>query len=359
MRLLKAQIVDNTDFSETGRMLVLCKDIGQDFFYINYVSPYSAMHNGGFFAIPEIGVEILITQPDGTNNEWYYIGSIFSPREGVDGQGSEVLEAQNAATPDKQIYRARGKPQRIIIQDATGNKLVLSNSYNPGYFNLKAALESSLGKKIELNDSPKLDSIFIKNEHNDGIKIVSSPQESSAARSIEIEAKGPIKTISRESEVEILVIEGREIEITNESTGSNRDNNLPKRYGNINIRSKKNDINLTVDHEEGSIFLTALGSEGIIQIASDGKITIWAEKDVEIRAGGDLKLKADGNIGIEAGGSIDIKAGAALDMESGSTAGIKASGNVNLDGKQVHLNSKAALGATETEITRNINNYEE
>lgn len=359
MRLLKAQVVDNTDFTNTGTMLVFCKDLGQDYIPVNYVSPYSAKHHGGFIAIPEIGVEVLISQPDGTNNEWYYMGSIFSHSEGTDGQGSEVLDAQDPAVPDKQIYRARGKPQRIVISDATGNKLVLSNSYNPKYFNLKAALESALGKRLELNDSPKRDCIILKNEHEDGIKITSTPQKSSAARSIEVESLGPIKTISRESEVEVLVIEGREIDITNESTGLNKDDDLPNRFGNINVRSKKMDINLTTDEAEGSIFLTCLGGEGIIQLASNGKITVWAETDVEIRAGGDLKLKADENITIEAGASIDIKAGAALDIESGGATGVKAGGNVNLDGAEVHLNSGNAQGAQETEITRNSNHYEE
>jgi len=77
MRLLKAQVVDNSDFTQIGRLMVYCKDIGPDYFPVNYVSPYSAMHHGGFVAIPEVGVEVLITQAEGSNEEWYYIGSIF------------------------------------------------------------------------------------------------------------------------------------------------------------------------------------------------------------------------------------------------------------------------------------------
>lgn len=356
MRLLKAQVVDNTDFTEQGRFMVYCKDVSQDYFSVNYVSPYSALHHGGMVAIPEIGVEILITQPDGSDNEWYYIGSIFSPREGIDQSGTEHLDAKNPSVPDREVYRARGKPQRIVISDPLGNKLVLSSSYNPKFFNWKAALISQIGKILELNDSPHIDSILLKNEHGDGIKIISSPQEMSAGRSIELEAKGPLKHISRESEIELLVVEGREIDIVNESTGFNRDMNMPERYGNINIRSKKNDINLTTDDEDGSIYITSLGSGARVQVASNGDIIIHAAKGIGIKAGENLDLKADGNITLDAGGDVNILASGDTNIE-GSKVGVKGSSEVAADASQIHLNSGKASGATGTDVQKGTNNY--
>lgn len=359
MKMVRAQVADNADFLENGTIQVYAKDISQEILYVNYVSPYSAAHHGGIVAIPEVGVQVLICQPDGTDQEWYYMGSIFGANEGNDFSGNRSLDALSPGIPDREVYRARGKPQRLVISDATGNKLVLSNSYSPDYFNLKSALESALGKKIELNDSPKLDSIFIKNEHNDGIKITSSPQQSSAGRSIEAESRGPVKVISRESDIELLVVDGREIDIVNDSTGNNKDDSLPFRYGNINLRSLRNDINLTVDDEEGSIFITSKGGDGIVQIAANGTITVYGEGDVNIRAGSDLNLKADENINLDAGASINIKSAGAFSVDSGETADIRSGGDVNVDGSNVHLNSGRSGGVEGIEIDKTQNNYEE
>ena len=163
-------------------MLVYCKDLQLKTFYVNYSSPYSAGWEGGFVAIPELESEILIAQTDGKDSDWYYLGSIFGPKEGGDA-GPAILEAREAKVPDKEIYRARQVPQRLLMQDPMGNKLVLSHAYNPKYFNVKAELQSSFGKVLSLVDSPKIDSILLKNEHGDGIKITSSKQEMSAAGS--------------------------------------------------------------------------------------------------------------------------------------------------------------------------------
>lgn len=355
MKLFKAQIVDNTDFLEQGRLLVYAKDIADDAFYVAYVSPYSAHHEGGFVAIPEIGVQILIAQTEGSDMQWYYMGSIFGGREGIDESGNRSLEASDNRVPDREIYRARNKPQRIVIQDPGGNKLVLSHAYSPKYFNLKAELKSGLGKYLMLNDSPRINCIYLKNEFEDGIKITSGEQFSSAERAIEIESRGPQIYTSKESNLNFLVVDGREINIVNQSTGINAGD--PNRFGNINIESVHNDINIKSSAEDGRIFLDALGQEGLIQIDSNGDVIIYASGDVKIRAGGNLQLKAESDIDIEAGGNLSLKGGGSNSLESTGVTNIKSGANMLIEGSKIDLNGPPAGSANSVSIDKEDNHY--
>jgi hypothetical protein len=358
--LLKAQVVDNTDFSARGRILVYCKDLGQDYFYVIYVSPYGANFEGGIIAVPEIGTEILIQQSDGHDQKWYYIGSIFEPKEGLDGQGEEFIDAQNTRVPEKEVYRARGRPQQLVLKDPSGNKLILSNASNPEYFNTKAELQSALGKKLILSDSVAgMDCAILENEHGDGLKITTRAHESSPARAAELESAGPVKVISRESEVEIMVVEGRDIDIVNFSTGLNTDAAFPKRAGNINITSMNNDVNITTEGFDGRVFIKSKGANGLVQLDADGSIIIFSNENVEIRGAQNMKLSAGGNIGIEAGGNIDMKAGANVSLEAGAIANIRATTMFAADALQIHLNSLLSTPATpNANVTKVNNNYD-
>ena len=358
--LLKAQVMDNTDFSARGRILVYCKDLSQDYFYVIYVSPYGANFEGGIIAVPEIGTEILIQQSDGHDKKWYYVGSIFEPKEGIDQQGEEFIDAQNTRVPEKEVYRARGRPQQLVIKDPFGSKLTLSNASNSEYFNTKAELQSALGKRLTLSDSVAgMDCILLRNEHGDGLKIVTRAHESSPARAAELESAGPVKVISRESEVEIMVIEGRELDIVNFSTGLNKDSTFPKRSGNINLTSMNNDVNITTEGFDGRVFIKSKGSNGLVQIDAAGKIIVFADQNVEIRAGANLKLSAGGNISMEAGGNIDIKSGANASFEAGAVANIRATTMIAADAIAIHLNSLLSIPATpDANVSKVDNNYE-
>lgn len=356
MQVYKAQVVNTQDLSYQGRITVYCKDISDQPFEVVYVSPVSYGHSGGFVAIPEEGVEVLIVKTSGSDKDWYYMGSIFAPKEGVDETGT-VFEDAKKILPDDEIYRARGKPQRITLKDQKGNQIVLSSSYNKDFFNIKAEMKSSLGKRLSLIDSPNLDCIYLKNEHGDGIKITAGPSMSSAARSVEVESEGPQKYICRNSDMDLLVKEGRELNIFNESTGLNKDPLLPLRVGNVNIKSKFNDVNIWAENENGSVFIDAIGSDGLVQIDSGGKITIYSDGNVEVRAGGDMGFKAEGNIFLDADNNVDINAGGSVNISSGGLASMEAGGNVALDGSQVHLNSGQAVSAETINIDKEENNY--
>jgi hypothetical protein len=280
MNIELAEVQDNSDIIESGAFYV--SNGNRDFvFKVHYVSPYLAGDQGGFIAIPEVGSRVLVCQPTG-ENEWYYLGSTTKF-----GLGGAIADAGNAkkgrrVLADRKIYKARGLPQRVVWKTPKGNALILSDEYNSDYFDLKAELRTGSGKSIRLVDSPKVDCIIIENEHGDKIKISSTSNDATAPRSIELECKGTINIITRESSLNLQVIDGKELNIINNSSGSKRSGPNDPTPGNINIVSEQGDVNITTKSDTGSIFLDTKGANSHIVLKSKGQIDIKGDKGVYI-----------------------------------------------------------------------------
>jgi hypothetical protein len=254
---------------------------------VNYVSPYLNGGNSGFIAIPEIGARVLICKPD-NDNEWYYLGTTSVP-----GLGNSLVkntDPNNTRLPDSRVYLASGRPQRYVFKSPLGNMLVLSDEKSESYYNVKAELKSPSGKGLKLIDSPNIDCVILENEHGDKIKITSKANEANAPRSIEIEAKGPVNIVSRDSALNLTVIDGKELNITNKSTGSKRSGPNDPTPGNINVVTDNGDVNILAKGSDSSVFIEAQGSSSRIVLKSKGSIDLSADGNVNIAAGGDVKV---------------------------------------------------------------------
>ena len=293
MNIRLGEVKSNADFLGVGNLLVET-ETGTEV-WVKYTTPYLSGRSGGFLAIPEIGSRILICKPD-NSDDWFYMSSLPYPSiaEAL-GEGFETSPARNKETGlfDAQMYKARGVPQRVVISSGKGNKLVLSDEYAPDYGNLHTKLESANGKVLVLSDSPGVDSIILRNEEGDRVKISMSANGTSARRSIEIEALGPVNIISRESEVKLHVVDGKEINILNESTGAKRIGTNDPTPGNINITSVNADINVTTKSKNGVIRLESQGDDSHIILESTGTVQIHGEKGVELTSGtGDININS-------------------------------------------------------------------
>lgn len=355
MRICEAQVVNTFDMEQRGVFLAYSKDVHSGPFEVTYTTPYAAQNEAGFIGVPEEGTIILIYQPE-NSSKWYYMASSFErPME----QASNKIFDETYRYPDKHVNRARGRPMKVVLQDIKGNKLTLSSEYNPKFVNVKAQLESHLGKKLTLSDSPDKNCIMLKNEHGDGLKITTRPDPVSPARAIELDSKGPQKFTSRDSELELRVLDGKDIIIENTSTGVKRDLTAPEQFGNISLVSAERDINLMAKGVTSKIFLDSLGSGGHIQIDSGGTITIWAAGAVKIKCGS-LDIKSDSYINLQAGTSLNLKAGGDFTAQ-GLNANIGGDNTVTIEGpSRLDLNKGSRVEASEAvvlETDRLLNNY--
>lgn len=344
MQILEAQVVSNVDYSNNGALLVYSKGVSEDPFYVRYTSPYADPYKGGFFALPEEGSLILITKPSNTSN-WYFLSCIHSEL-GQNEPGKRRIDFLNVGQIPKEIYKTRpGKPQQVLIKDSKGNYIKLSSSYANNEFNTKAELASSLGKELILSDSPNMDTVILKNEFGDMVKITSAACGMSAARAIDIDAKGPVNLVSRESELDILVVDGRDINIENTSTGYNSApwslvDQQKSPYGSVNLKSKWRDLNFTTEYVDGKIFIRTKGASSILQLNSDGTIIIHSAKSISIESKESIDIKAAQNLNLE-GTSVNIK-GVTI-KASGQSSTLNMDVNAAIQGVRVDLNPLTPL----------------
>ncbi len=289
MKIKTGEVTSNLDFMEQGFFYVRTAEIEQPF-KVNYCTPYYAGAQGGFVAIPEVGVKVLVCQTEDEDG-WYYLGSVMGFGTGSNYNTPDNKLKDKGVLPDKKLYRARQVPQRYIWKTPKGSHILFSEEYNPEFFNVKVELKSPSGKTLKLIDSPDTDCVILENEHGDRIKISSKGNSATAPRSIEVETKGIVNIISRESSINLNVIDGREINIVNTSTGAKRSGSNDSSPGNINIKSENGDVNLTVEGDSGAIFLDAKGSNGHIVLRSAGEIDIEADKDIKISSGGNVVVQ--------------------------------------------------------------------
>ena len=318
-----AQVTDNADGSLNGRFRAKIDFLGGIEKDVNYVSPYASTSEGGFIAIPEPPTKVLVCSPNGSS-DWYYIGATFDPEPGQP-LGSKVPDSvvYPLSRVDPNTYKARGIPMRMNFKSSTGAGLTISDEYNPKYINKKVELKSSVNKKVTLNDSPAIDSVLLESGNGARILLSDNPQNQSIpARAIQVESVGPQKHINIESQTDIVVVDGRELQLLNNSTGAKAPAGAPNEAGNVNIQSKWKDVNVFSQAEQGRIFIQCLnenGSNQVIQIETKG-------------SGGAIRIKTGGNVEIEADAiavqtnTLDLNATSQLNMQSPT---INLNGNVN------------------------------
>ena len=390
MNIYKATVEDTVDLAHSGKFYAYIDGIStnpDDLKPIRYTSPYGARKEGGMIAVPDLFQEILVLQLGKDDSEFYYLSSVWRgtqvgdfPETQVKGSKTKDYGKSNLAGEDG-VYGPprisnRHYPQKIVIKDTIGNKLTLNDRTSPKHMDIKAELKSGKGKKLALIDSPHVDCVMLKNEEGDRMTIGSHPPAAMPAlsnvkgpRSITIESMGSHWYLCRESGMWFVLVDGKDINIRNNSTGSNDSSTASDFYGNIHINSAHRDIMLVAKGQDdqkppepGRVFLD---SKGVCQIESGDKVIVSALGGIEFITQGDFKVKANNikmedtktdanpnpSVRVESHGVISLKGktGANLQASAGSV-NIKASGNSNLDGKQVHLNSGGAGAAFSAQV---------
>jgi hypothetical protein len=308
-----AEVRDTVDPNRNGTFKARIACLGGTEKSVNYVSPYASNGDGAFIAIPEFGTQILVCQPT-RDGEWYYLGATFSPEPGqVDGAKIPDSGVYPLERAEPRVYDARGVPMRQSFKTADGAGLTLSEEYNPEYISKKTELKSTVNKKLTLNDSPAIDSIILDSGNGAKITLTDDPKNQGVpSRAIQVETVGPQKYINVESQTDIVVKDGRELQLLNNSTGAKAPEGDPDLAGNVNIQSKWKDVNVFTQAEQGRIFIECINTNGnnqVIQIETKG-------------SGGAIRLKTQGRVEIEASevgvqaNSIDVKANTAINMEA-------------------------------------------
>jgi len=333
-----AEVRDRVDLGRSGAFTAKIDSLGNKEETVYYASPYGSNGEGAFIAVPEEGTTVLVCQPKGSSS-WYYLGTTFMPEPKETTGGSiadtELMPVERA---DPRMYAARGLPMRYIMKSPEGQGLTISDEYTPEYINKKVELESSLGKKVTLHDSPAVDSIVLDAGPGSRIILSDNPNNNELApKGLQVETTGPQKYLNLESQTDVVVgAGGRELQLLNNADGILYGE--AGQAGNVNIQSKYKDVNVFTQAEQGKIFIECLnenGSNQHIVIETNG-----AGGGITIKTKGAVFINADDSINIDSGADINMKSLGKISMESNSLD-IR-SGPINIDGDVINLASNLA-----------------
>ena len=351
-----AEVIDSVDPTDSGVFMARIPAYGNELEAVYYTSPYGSTGQGAFIAIPETGTKILVCKPIGSES-WYYLGSTFSP-EPQESTGPGIKDNVNLKPiqrADPRLNRARGFPMRMQWTGPGGGGLKILGEYNPGFFNDKVELHSTINKRVVLTDSPAQDCIIIDSGNGSKITVSDDPQNNIIpSRAVRVETVGPTQLFNIQSQTDILVVDGQELQLLNNSTGSQAPPGEPDKAGNVNIQSKWKDVNVFTQAEQGRIFIECLnnnGSNQVIEIQTNGE-----GGAIRIKTNGKVDIEAE-NIGINATNNIDINAGGSIRMQSGGQMSLKGSTvDADADG-DINLNSGSSSDAV-PEIGNSESYYE-
>jgi len=360
MKLLTASVISNTDIYQAGRFIVSSTSFTGPRSCI-YTSPFGGLHNpidgqkAGFFAIPSIGQTVLIAQTDDVGGDNYYLISVVHDIDTRSDGDSIPVVARSGPVPKELYDLYPGSPQKVVIRDAYSNRLVLSHAYAPEKNKEvnRAELIGSKGKKLSLDESPLVNRISLENEYRDGFYLTSDISPISpdmGERHMILRTVGMMQHLS-ELGIEMIVTEGTELTISNESTGINSGGAAA--FGNVNLRSKFKDINITSDGETGNILIRSLGSDGVIQLNSNGDIIIKtpSDKNVYIESG-NINIKAEETLNLEAQ-NVYIKGNNATTISGGGSSVLDLTpSDASLGGTLVNLAPPTPLQAPNGAETR-------
>lgn len=309
---------------------------------VEHTSPYYG-RTGGFLSLPTEGDVILLTKlGDGTDKTtWYYVNTIVTPRSGKILSKGDV---EPTPAPIDSVIGKLGVPQKVVLQSPKGNSIILSDDYNDTVANVGVFLKTGNGKMFKLSDDPKQNSIVLKSEEGPEEEIASINIQGNVVEgstrpsfSVTIIANNAIELRSLKGDIDINVVDGKEINIVNKSSGANGDHLvLPNGTtiidptpGNINITSTRGDINIVAGPTVEDVVLAQA-------IYAQRRATWEAQVALAISLGQPpppepqvpvynpvIKLKAQDPLT----GGI----GAAIDIESDGVVNIRGKLGVNID----------------------------
>lgn len=291
MEIKVGNVRSNIDLFKAGRITVSWDEYPLGI-SIKYVSPFFTPNNIGFMAIPEVGTDVLICKP-ANKNDWYYLGSIVE-NTFSDSVGEGKVVDEGVKNPFIDPYRFRGVvPQSYIFSSPKGNKIMLSDGYNPDGSYIGTYLETSRGMRLSMDDSTG--TISLGNSTNNAILMITenSMVDQSAGggpASFSIQVTGNVDITSQQGNLDLTIINGRTINIENKSgLGSGAAND--SRVGDINIVSRNGDVNIVANGENQEIRLESNGAGGDVVINARDTIVMNAVNGIVMQS-------SDGNIDI-------------------------------------------------------------
>lgn len=331
MKIYRGIVTSKTDSTRSGYISVVPYGFNRydrsNEVTVVYTTPYAGNIYAGWIAIPEEGTEVLYCVADNSTDTYYYMASLpFSNVEMYkaspvyrEGFQTGLVQSQNPANENE--YKYDNLPQTYGFRSPLGNQLLLkdSRSENETTDDKGIVLKSARNHCLNLNDSSESNQITLSTNGSPS-QITLTPSESEnttvGPEGIEVKATGNVITNSVNGSIKIRVDDGKNIQIYNNSTGSQMgpDKLLGRAgLGNVQIYSKRGDIDIKSGGH--GVFIDCYGT-GDVQIRSKNKIKLFSSAGIDMKTLGDINMKGR-NVNIESntaiGGKINLNSMISVD----------------------------------------------
>ena len=356
MKLAIGTVTSNADITRSGSFSVsLGKYDGKlgevKPVKVRYVTPYGSA-DAGWISIPTVGSTVLVGWVDvamegGQVMEdlggYFYLGSIYGGMSSSK-QLVDVLESQSESEvqgPEStrimppefdEVYEAKGiVPEKLGLVSVHGDAFTINNRVRvasdagasdglkaEAFNDHRIEMRSGTGKKIKCVDTPTIDAIIITNNAYETDQLVwtnkTSDGNNHGNNSVWWTTKNRIDIKTYKGNMKLEVLDGKNLEIINSSTGSlttgvitNADYG-PEDTGCITLHSKHNNIIVKADEKDAVIRVHAPGDNAKVIVTTGGTVDIEADKDITITSGTKVQINAP---------LVDINGATEVDIDGG------------------------------------------
>ncbi len=291
MNIIVGRVVDTRDNINSGEFMAEFPVLENRTVAVTYTSPYYKANSGGLIALPEEGTEILALHNENPNDgesTFYFHSCVVKDKRGSSGE-EEKKEFEPVRDNDSKakVYGSRDKPVTQTFTNTAGAGLFIHRDFSPSKISNNVTIKAETGAEVNVGAL----GVQIKNEEGDSFVLNGEANEFFAARSMSIETQGPQEYKCTNSDINMRVVEGGDINIENNSTGVASFGD--KWSGNIRLKSRNKNVELVGLGDESVVNI--ITNKAKIQVDNNtGNISIYTTE-------GDLNLTSKtGNVNIEA-----------------------------------------------------------
>ena len=332
-------VISKKDFDGKGNLTVCPKGLDatdpKNYRDVKYVSFYGGGQYAGAGFIPEVNTDILFdTAQNDTGPYYYYLGSIWDSEKdqkqnpiGVRQDKDPQQGAPLLSPHDAEDGKDNNQSMSYGITTPLGHSLLMRENRTASKDNKAIDLKSARGHGLRLDDSSDTQKVNLySKDQGASLKLtdLESENKTIGPEGAKLHSIGNNIIESSEGEMTLKVTDGRNINISNFSTGSKKSTpTIPGVFnsetGNITLESDTG--NIVIRNSGNGVFIDCLGLPGgaseqvpggtgaSFQVRSNNKIHLYSDMGIDIKSLGDINISGR-NVRIQSdtsqGGVIEL-----------------------------------------------------
>lgn len=333
-------VKDNTNVYKDGSFWAIIPALDKNKAkLITYTSPYYRVNSGGMIAIPEKETQILVLHnenPQENESEFYFQSCIVKKKVTDGAKLNPNFKPIAENDPKATTYGTDAKPTTQSFTNMAGAGLYIQRDFS------REKIQNNVIVKAESGEEVNVGPLGVQIRNNEGDSIVlngTDPNDGYAARSLSVTTKTSQQYVSLNSDINMRVNDGGDINIENNSTGVM---SISPQHGNVRLKSRYKDITLTAGHlgnpKTGNIHIVT--PQGKIRIdGQTGVIELFSLNNIKLNAP-NIDINAANTLSLNAGVAVNIGADVSATFNGGNLTQVNSQNILQLNGSTQFVNGQ-------------------